>query len=158
MRRSPMFSQTCARARIPGDEALPTCTHGNHPTSHCNPLSTQGLIRDGCWTQNGYLAENRRMAAGFAAGVTEALVVVTPFEVVKIRLQQQKGLTKELLKYKVRSVAPSSAASLPLENQSRFWKRDHHSSKVEATGRYAVDGSSIFCCQFYRRVKIVKLG
>ena len=41
------------------------------------------------------------MAAGFAAGVTEALVVVTPFEVVKIRLQQQKGLTKELLKYKV---------------------------------------------------------
>ena len=43
------------------------------------------------------------MAAGFAAGVTEALVVVTPFEVVKIRLQQQKGLTKELLKYKVRT-------------------------------------------------------
>lgn len=42
------------------------------------------------------------MAAGFAAGVTEALVVVTPFEVVKIRLQQQKGLTKELMKYKVR--------------------------------------------------------
>ena len=53
-------------------------------------------------TQNGYLAENRRMAAGFAAGVTEALVVVTPFEVVKIRLQQQKGLSKEMLKYKVR--------------------------------------------------------
>lgn len=42
------------------------------------------------------------MAAGFAAGVTEALVVVTPFEVVKIRLQQQKGLSKEMLKYKVR--------------------------------------------------------
>jgi hypothetical protein len=27
---------------------------------------------------------------------------VTPFEVVKIRLQQQKGLSKEMLKYKVR--------------------------------------------------------
>jgi Mitochondrial carrier protein len=47
------------------------------------------------------LAEHRRMAAGFLAGVTEALVIVTPFEVVKIRLQQQKGMSKELLKYKV---------------------------------------------------------
>ena len=46
------------------------------------------------------------MAAGFAAGVTEALVVVTPFEVVKIRLQQQKGLSKEMLKYKVQPTAP----------------------------------------------------
>lgn len=35
------------------------------------------------------------------AGITEALVIVTPFEVVKIRLQQQKGLSKEMLKYKV---------------------------------------------------------
>ena len=43
------------------------------------------------------------MAAGFAAGITEALVVVTPFEVVKIRLQQQRGLTKELLRYKARA-------------------------------------------------------
>ncbi len=42
------------------------------------------------------------MGAGFAAGITEALVIVTPFEVVKIRLQQQRGLSKELLKYRVR--------------------------------------------------------
>lgn len=42
------------------------------------------------------------MMAGFAAGVTEALVIVTPFEVVKIRLQQQKGLSKDKLLYKVR--------------------------------------------------------
>lgn len=41
------------------------------------------------------------MMAGFAAGVTEALVIVTPFEVVKIRLQQQKGLSKDKLLYKV---------------------------------------------------------
>lgn len=34
------------------------------------------------------------------AGITEALIIVTPFEVVKIRLQQQKGLSKEALKYK----------------------------------------------------------
>lgn len=41
------------------------------------------------------------MMAGFAAGVTEALCIVTPFEVVKIRLQQQKGMAKDKLLYKV---------------------------------------------------------
>lgn len=120
-----------ARARTPGDESLPTLSHGNHPASLCNPLSTQRLIRDCCWTQNGYLAENRRMAAGFAAGVTEALVVVTPFEVVKIRLQQQKGLTKELLKYKVCSIVLHLL-------RSRFGlgsERDHRSSRVRAKSR-----------------------
>jgi hypothetical protein len=34
--------------------------------------------------------------------VSEALLVVTPFEVVKTRLQQQKGVDKALLKYRVR--------------------------------------------------------
>ena len=56
----------------------------------------QGLLRD----EHGELDGARRMAAGFMAGVTEAFVVVTPFEVVKIRLQQQKGLVKGELKYK----------------------------------------------------------
>lgn len=54
--------------------------------------------------QDGKLTDGRRAAAGFAAGVTEALVIVTPFEVVKIRLQQQKGVDKALLKYKVRTL------------------------------------------------------
>ncbi len=52
--------------------------------------------------QNGDLSNFRRASAGFAAGITEALVVVTPFEVVKIKLQQQKGTSKELLRYRVR--------------------------------------------------------
>ena len=56
----------------------------------------QGLLRDG----DGRLSGGRRMAAGFMAGITEALLIVTPFEVVKIRLQQQKGLSKEALHYK----------------------------------------------------------
>ena len=51
--------------------------------------------------QNGDLSNLRRASAGFAAGITEALVVVTPFEVVKIKLQQQKGTSKDLLKYRV---------------------------------------------------------
>ena len=57
---------------------------------------------EGLLLQDGKLSDVRRMGAGFAAGITEALVIVTPFEVVKIRLQQQRGLSKELLKYRVR--------------------------------------------------------
>ncbi|KAL0053669.1 hypothetical protein WJX82_009153 [Trebouxia sp. C0006] len=56
----------------------------------------QSLLRD----ENGDLSNFRRASAGFAAGITEALVVVTPFEVVKIKLQQQKGTSKELLRYR----------------------------------------------------------
>ncbi|KAK1265133.1 Mitochondrial succinate-fumarate transporter 1 [Acorus gramineus] len=48
----------------------------------------------------GNISNSGRVAAGFGAGVLEALAIVTPFEVVKIRLQQQKGLSPELLKYK----------------------------------------------------------
>lgn len=51
--------------------------------------------------QDGHLSEFKRAGAGFAAGITEALTIVTPFEVVKIKLQQQKGTSKELLRYKV---------------------------------------------------------
>ncbi len=51
--------------------------------------------------QNGKLTDARRMAAGFSAGITEALIIVTPFEVVKIRLQQQRGLARDQLRYKV---------------------------------------------------------
>ncbi|KAH7553864.1 hypothetical protein ACOSP7_029245 [Xanthoceras sorbifolium] len=51
-------------------------------------------------SQTGKISNQGRLLSGFGAGVLEALVIVTPFEVVKIRLQQQKGLTPELLKYK----------------------------------------------------------
>uniref|UniRef100_A0A7N0VE95 Mitochondrial succinate-fumarate transporter 1 n=1 Tax=Kalanchoe fedtschenkoi TaxID=63787 RepID=A0A7N0VE95_KALFE len=50
--------------------------------------------------ETGKLSNRGRLLSGFGAGVLEALVIVTPFEVVKIRLQQQKGLSPELLKYK----------------------------------------------------------
>lgn len=56
----------------------------------------QSQLRD----ENGKLSDGRRMLAGFMAGITEALIIVTPFEVVKIRLQQQKGVSKENFKYK----------------------------------------------------------
>ena len=57
-----------------------------------------GLLRD----KDGHLTGGRRAGAGFMAGVTEALILVTPFEVVKIRLQQQTGVDKASLKYKAR--------------------------------------------------------
>ncbi|XP_042511099.1 mitochondrial succinate-fumarate transporter 1-like [Macadamia integrifolia] len=52
------------------------------------------------YSQTGNLSNHGRLLSGFGAGVLEALVIVTPFEVVKIRLQQQKGMSAELLKYK----------------------------------------------------------
>jgi solute carrier family 25 (mitochondrial citrate transporter), member 1 len=58
----------------------------------------QNLMRDG----DGQLDSVRRLAAGALAGCTEAICIVTPFEVVKTRLQQQRGLDKHLIKYKVR--------------------------------------------------------
>nr|XP_043634331.1 mitochondrial succinate-fumarate transporter 1 [Erigeron canadensis] len=51
-------------------------------------------------SNTGKISDAGRFVSGFGAGVIEALVIVTPFEVVKIRLQQQKGLSHELLKYK----------------------------------------------------------
>ncbi|KAF5197671.1 Mitochondrial succinate-fumarate transporter [Thalictrum thalictroides] len=51
-------------------------------------------------SETGAISNRGRFLSGFGAGVLEALVIVTPFEVVKIRLQQQKGLSPELLKYK----------------------------------------------------------
>lgn len=57
----------------------------------------QGTFSD---SDTGKLSNKGRMMAGFGAGVLEALMIVTPFEVVKIRLQQQRGLAPELLKYK----------------------------------------------------------
>lgn len=57
----------------------------------------QGLFRN----KDGELSDGRRLLAGAMAGATEAVFIVTPFEVVKIRLQQQRGLDKSLIKYKV---------------------------------------------------------
>ncbi|CAM8928924.1 unnamed protein product [Rhodiola kirilowii] len=50
--------------------------------------------------ESGKVSNYGRVLAGFGAGALEALVIVTPFEVVKIRLQQQRGSSSELLKYK----------------------------------------------------------
>lgn len=58
----------------------------------------QSLLRD---KETGKLTDGSRMAAGFLAGVTEAFLIVTPCEVVKIRLQQQSGAAQgDAVRYK----------------------------------------------------------
>lgn len=63
-------------------------------------MGSNSMYQNALRTPDGKLTDGGRMAAGFLAGITEAIVVVTPFEVVKIRLQQQKGLHTADFKYK----------------------------------------------------------
>ena len=48
----------------------------------------------------GKLSLGGGFVAGIGAGVTEAFMIVTPFEVLKTRLQQQTGTDVSQLKYK----------------------------------------------------------
>jgi hypothetical protein len=65
--------------------------------------------------KDGKLDTSRRVLAGLGAGVAEALIIVTPFEVVKIRLQNQFGLDKSKLKY----TGPIDAAIKTVKNEVR---------------------------------------
>lgn len=58
--------------------------------------------------------------AGLCAGVVEAICIVTPFEVVKIRLQAQLGMEKAALQYK----GPIHCAYSIIKNEGIFalWK------------------------------------
>ena len=63
-------------------------------------MGTNAMYVNALRDEEGNISLGRRVVAGLGAGVTEAVLVVTPFEVVKIRLQQQVGLAKEQLRYK----------------------------------------------------------
>jgi len=52
---------------------------------------THSIYQNALRAPDGSLTTQARLAAGFGAGVTEALMVVTPFEVVKIRMQASTG-------------------------------------------------------------------
>jgi len=61
-------------------------------------LTTKYIVRWGCAGQlteafkvDGNLTTQRRFCAGAFAGLLESVFIVTPFEVVKTRIQQQKG-------------------------------------------------------------------
>lgn len=120
----------------------------------------QSLLRD----KQGQLNDGKRMAAGFMAGITEALCIVTPFEVVKIRLQQQKGCAKTQLKYRgpIHCAATiireegilglwSGAAPTVLRNGTNqmclFWAKHNMDNllwdKHEGDGKYLSPGQSM---------------
>ena len=54
------------------------------------------------------------------AGATEAILIVTPFEVVKIRLQQQLGLDKS--KFKYRNPIHAATTIVRSEGPRALWK------------------------------------
>ncbi|KAK3257159.1 hypothetical protein CYMTET_33744 [Cymbomonas tetramitiformis] len=62
-------------------------------------MGTNATFQNAMRDSEGKLTTERRMAAGFAAGVVEALAIVTPFGVLEIALQTQRGAGSEL-KYK----------------------------------------------------------
>jgi hypothetical protein len=69
------------------------------------PDNSRGAPAPVSGLQEGKLSQGARLTAGLGAGVSEALLIVTPFEVVKTRLQQQRGTDKALLKYRVRGLS-----------------------------------------------------
>jgi len=90
----------------------PTDPHNNFNAQGLTPFAThlclkyalrfgtnagfQSMLAD----QSEKLNDTRRVLAGLAAGVTEALLIVTPFEVIKIRLQNQVGTDQAALRFK----------------------------------------------------------
>lgn len=64
-------------------------------------FGSNAVFEDLFRSHDGSISHVGRLGAGMGAGIVEALVVVTPFEVIKIALQKQKGLDKHAMKYKV---------------------------------------------------------
>lgn len=62
-------------------------------------MGTNALFQGGLRRKDGTLSPISRFISGFGAGVCEAVLIVTPFEVVKIRLQQQRGADISNLRY-----------------------------------------------------------
>jgi len=92
---STIFREEGARALYKG--LTPFCTHLT--LKYALRLGSFGLIRDMLGKSSANSATNT-LVAGLAAGALEAVVIVTPFEVIKTRLQKQKGTDKAVLKYK----------------------------------------------------------
>jgi solute carrier family 25 citrate transporter 1 len=63
-------------------------------------MYTFEVVRRMVCKEDGTSTPMRNMFAGLISGVTEAVLVVTPFEVIKTRLQQQHGMDVSKLKYK----------------------------------------------------------
>jgi len=78
----------------------PFCTHLT--LKYALRLGSFGLVRNAIGNSNqaSKPSKTTTFLAGLSAGAIEAIMIVTPFEVVKTRLQKQKGTNKAQLKYK----------------------------------------------------------
>jgi len=76
----------------------------------------RGLLAD----KNGKVSTFGGLLAGLGSGITEAICIVTPFEVIKTRLQQQKGSNTENLKYK--SALHCAQTMIKEEGPTALWK------------------------------------
>lgn len=70
--------------------------------------------------KNGKVSIAGGFVAGLGSGLTEAVLIVTPFEVLKTRLQKQKGTDKSQLKYKSLSHCATTIARE--EGVMALWK------------------------------------
>jgi solute carrier family 25 citrate transporter 1 len=92
---STIYREEGARALYKG--LTPFCTHLT--LKYALRLGSFGFIRNMLGGKAKDSARNT-LVAGLAAGALEAVVIVTPFEVIKTRLQKQKGTNRAVLKYK----------------------------------------------------------
>lgn len=83
------FFRDLLRDRKTGEVSVAGTSHAawSRPSTQVENLYTFGVFLGG-------------FLAGLGAGVSEAILIVTPFEVVKTRLQMQKGFDASKLRYK----------------------------------------------------------
>ena len=101
----------------------PFCTHLVTKYSvrwYFNEFYRGQLLNAGLKDERGRLSLAGGFAAGLAAGITEAVLIVTPFEVLKTRLQQQKGLDPTKLKY--RGPIHAARTIVAEEGAAALWK------------------------------------
>jgi solute carrier family 25 citrate transporter 1 len=116
---STILREEGARALYKG--LSPFCAHLT--LKYALRLGSFGFIRNmlqGKPKPNQQVSKTSTLIAGLSAGALEAVVIVTPFEVVKTRLQKQKGMNKAQLKYK----GPMHCAATIVRQEGIFslWK------------------------------------
>lgn len=77
----------------------------------------RGLLKD---KKTGKVTTTSGFLAGLGSGITEAVLIVTPFELIKTRLQQQKGTDSSQHKYK--GLFSSAKTIVSEEGVAALWK------------------------------------
>jgi solute carrier family 25 citrate transporter 1 len=82
-------------------------------------MGTYATLQQAFRDENGELGTARQMGAGLCAGMIEAVLVVTPFELVKTRLQEQKGAVSS---YKYKGTIHATKTIVAEEGVRGLWK------------------------------------